>query len=286
MNTKTTFLISALAAASISSVSAATVAYWEFDNGDILDNATGTTTYDLTQSGSGYTGSATNLVSPVPNPDASAGAVNGGSISSTGAGSSYFAAGAGSRSALNLNGTSWTFEGWLNTPSIVAFDPIVNTRGGAGGDGILFDVRTVSSQQVFNLFIDARGGTGSGSAAGSASDTVFQDVLAPVGSTFHFALTYDGSNDFELFVDGVSKGTHTTALNLSHVDSGDTTVFELLGRSGDTDGSLGGTADEFRLSDTVLTSSQFLNAVAVPEPSAAALIGLAGFGLLLRRRRN
>ncbi len=265
-------LISLLLIASAITSRSATIAYWDFDNGN-LSNATGNSTYDLTQSGTNHSGSLTNLVDPVPNPDPVAGSTNNGSILSTGGGGGYLIGGSGSTSALRLDGNAWTFEGHLNFNDD-GFRPIFSTRALNTG-GILFDKRFVGGQNVFNMYLAPSSGS-------SGSETVFQSVVISKNTDFHFALTHDGSGNFELFVDGVSQATHTSSVNLATADSNSMNSLWLLGRAGDSDGSFGGFADEFRISDSVLTSSQFLN---VPEPSTA-LLGLLGLIPLLRRKRS
>ncbi len=245
-----------------------TVAYWEFDDGDLTGAAVGGSTYDLTNNG--YSSSTTNLVQPIPNPDTTVGFVgdatnNAGSVASTGTGNSYFIAGASSRDALLLEGNSWTFEGWFNA-SNTDFDPLFTTRGGQSGDGLLFDKRSTG----FNLFI----------ADGGSNETTFTGVSYPLNTDVHFALTFDsaagpGNGRFELFVNGVLQATHDTALSLAGVDSGDTTQLELLGRAGDSDGAFAGSADEFRISNRVLAPSEFLSATSAPDTDPPLIVTLA-----------
>ena len=71
----------------------------------------------------------------------------------------------------------------------------------------------------------------------------------PVNQWIHVALTQDGSNTFELFLDGVSQGTRTNSFHFNGLTMGHT------------DEQYGGFLDEVRVSDQVLLPSQFLNSV-------------------------
>ena len=90
------------------------------------------------------------------------------------------------------------------------FDPIISTRTNTS-NGLMLDKRTDSGNVVFNMYL--QGG-------GSEDGTFRSDHTITLNTAFHFALTHDGSGNFELFIDGVSVGTHATALTLSSIDIG------------------------------------------------------------------
>lgn len=232
-----------------------TVAYWKFDNGALLNTSVGNPNYNLTNPGGGYVESTVELVDPIPNPDPTVGSGNNGSVYSVGNGLGYLLAGVNSSKAVKVNGNAWTFEGWIKTTDS-NLDPILNARV-ASGRGIMFDKRADGGNTVFYMYLND--GTGS-------EDGIFKaDFSLSLDTSYHFALTHDGSGNFELFVDGASVGTHTTALSLAGIDANMPSTLNLLGRPDDSDGSFGGRADEFRISRRVLAPSEFLSYVAPPK---------------------
>ncbi len=104
------------------------------------------------------------------------------------------------------------------------------------------------------------------------------------GNWHHIALTYDptgndGSPLFRLYKDYVQVATLAPANNGAIVYDGGVMTF-----GGRPDGNgFSGTLDEVRLSDSVLTSGEFLVATAIPEPGV--LVGCLGGLAMIRRRR-
>ncbi|QQL46423.1 PEP-CTERM sorting domain-containing protein [Sulfuriroseicoccus oceanibius] len=70
-------------------------------------------------------------------------------------------------------------------------------------------------------------------------------------------------------------------------------AFQLASRFGDGDRAITTEIDDVAIFDNTLTDGEMLflstnaaaSAVAVPEPSSAALLGLGGLALILRRRK-
>ncbi len=104
------------------------------------------------------------------------------------------------------------------------------------------------------------------------------------GEWHHVAYTVDANADVtQLYVNGVLAGSTTTpAVTLPSIFNN----FEVgrLGRSSPAD-AFAGSVDELRIYDTVLSGAE-IAALAVPEPGSSLLLGVAGAGLVLRRKRG
>ncbi len=126
----------------------------------------------------------------------------------------------------------------------------LNTLG--GGD--------TSGNVAFNS--TTGGGFGGGSQIGGLLDGTWQEVSI-VGTAS------GNKTQFEIFLDGVSKFTKTT---IDDTIGSSLDVISFGGNAGQANRSFDGGIDEFTV-------------FGVPEPSSAALFGLGGLALILRRRK-
>ena len=135
---------------------------------------------------------------------------------------------------------------------------------------------------------------------GTAADggwNVLDAGAVDVGNWHHIAITYDsGTNTKNLFVDGVSVASHSpTAFSpnssvfpdgLGHTHE-DEDIH--IGGGGDDGNSFRwqGGIDDVTIWDEALDATAIQNIMtnSIPEPGTFTLIGLAGLGLILRRRR-
>lgn len=101
------------------------------------------------------------------------------------------------------------------------------------------------------------------------------------GKYHALAFAYDSTNgELRTYVDGVLKQTNTDTSIGTLGNLYDGLNDFRLGR--DSSANFEGLVDHARISDTALTAGELL---AVPEPSSAALLGLGGLALILRRRK-
>ena len=106
----------------------------------------------------------------------------------------------------------------------------------------------------------------------------------------------DGNRGFYNFDDGATSVNPSSANSASLITGRTFTFSELdgvnlldtsdqTGGSGIADGTLGPGTFTFNIQNTSTISSYELQFNVVPEPSSALLLGLGGFGLMMRRRR-
>ena len=107
-------------------------------------------------------------------------------------------------------------------------------------------------------------------------------VPSPTTAT-HVTYLWDGAGTMELFIDGVSSGTVNGATFEMPTGPGH------LGNVSDGGGEgMVGTIHRMTTYDSALSTAQIAshaNAWLIPEPTGVALFGLAGFAMILRRRR-
>ena len=164
---------------------------------------------------------------------------------------------------------SWTFEAvvnWNNTP-----DTLNGIMGQTGANQVWMRENGGNFEYAI----------GSGDAVNSVG---IIDISGAVGdSKFHnIALVYDGAaGEVRSYLDGTLLHTNTDSDigNLPTLLNG-TSDFRLGNYNGSQD--FQGIMDQFRVSDTALTSSEFL---AVPEPSSTLLVVLGGLAFAIQRRR-
>mgnify|MGYP000318392739 CR=1 FL=1 len=170
--------------------------------------------------------------------------------------------------------TSYTFESVVQFASTTAATAgIDGLMGQTGGNEAWIRANNGSLQYTFN----------SGS------------VISQFGTTIDISSAYDGNAHNIALVLDRTAGEIRSYLDgtLIHTDSnaGIATLGGMLNGSSDfrtaayntiDSNAFTGISDRYRISDTALTSGDFL---AVPEPSSTALLGLGGLALILRRRK-
>jgi hypothetical protein len=102
------------------------------------------------------------------------------------------------------------------------------------------------------------------------------------GAWHHVAVTYDsGTSTKHLYFDGVELGSGLVVTNDLIVQG----INFRIGTDRNGGNSFNGLIDDVRVYSDAQSASQIAALAAVPEPSAAALLGLGGLALILRRRK-
>lgn len=259
-NKKYTPLI-ALALATATTSQAAIVSYWSFDSDFTAD--VGGSAYDLTAVNGATAGDAGGQFGNAATFERanSEYAVTGGNVLTANADFSYSA-------WYNFNVSDITGSNRYFVLETSAANGISGTEAWTASVG-LRDLSGTDSVQVFTSPSNQVGETGS------------------TASTWHnIIVTYDSSaQTITAYLDGTQFATDTQA---------STTAVEGLvigGHRSGTGRNFDGQIDDVAFFDHVLTSTQISALqtqaanVAVPEPSSAALLGLGGLALILRRRK-
>ena len=112
-------------------------------------------------------------------------------------------------------------------------------------------------------------------AGGTPPGTIYD------GQWHHIAATYDSATSTKrLYFDGVELGSGLVIADLNVAATGFTLGATRTGGEG-----FNGLIDDVRVYDNVLSQSEISALSSIPEPSAAALLGLGGLALAFRRRK-
>ncbi len=253
---KILFAFSSLAIASLSSTCLAGVGgYWRFEEGLLGATASGAGSV-LDSSGSANHGSP--LGDPVYSGDIPSGFPGSNSLSLSFDGSGDVVAIPNSASLGGVG--SFTVEFWMRSAGTGAgHDLLVDkSHGFTDSTGWVFQSQPGTGVIFFAVGL---GGGSSSNFDGVLSDTdLFDDEW------HHLAGIYDGAN-VEFYVDGLSQGTKNVGTYVGN------TRDVRLGNTWQSSRFFDGELDELRISDAVLSSSDFLNVV--PELQHYGL--MAGF---------
>ncbi|WP_235203457.1 LamG-like jellyroll fold domain-containing protein [Sulfuriroseicoccus oceanibius] len=248
----------AIAAAALTTSQAALTAHWDFNtDGVVVDNVS--TTAGTLLDGATVSGGNANFVGGTSRIDTG---INGG-----------------------LGGTgSFTVLAFFQTSSATnqtIFDFSPTTGGVSGADLRLF------AQGNGNVRIEMSAGSGFEANLGGTS--VVDGNTHMIAAVFNSS-TGDSFQDVDLYVDGVLYDV--TGGNDGLVNLGDAGKTVFLGSIGHltSERPFVGSMGEVAIYDTALTLTELddvrVNGVAaVPEPSSAALLGLGGLAMILRRRK-
>ncbi|MES2996090.1 MAG: LamG domain-containing protein [Verrucomicrobiota bacterium] len=176
---------------------------------------------------------------------------------------------------LTVNG-SYTAAVWVN----------VDTMPAAGSTGNIFGAYQAASPFQHNFLLRVVQSTNQINFISRDSDgsTVQLNSAFTLDTWNHFAVTFNSAtSSAQMFLNGVSIGTAAmTAGTTPGFGSFPAQTHAGLGGFTGAD-SMNGFVDDARLYDEVLTQTQ-IQALLVPEPSAALLGGLGALALLRRRR--
>ena len=160
---------------------------------------------------------------------------------------------------------SLTVSAWILADSLAQSSQIIASTGSAN-NGWKFALRDSGSLQF---------------VANNVSAAAASTLTIAAGGWHYVSVTYSDKS-VAYFIDGIAAGTSSVTGFTD--ESGET---KIGGRSGGSENFFG-RIDEVKYYDSVLTASEIQGEAiitVVPEPSSAALLGLGGLALILRRRK-
>ena len=181
-----------------------------------------------------------------------------------------------------LNPGSFTVTLWANAASTGGFASPITSRDDVPNPG--------GSVWGYILYNNSDGNwdfwTGGGGLSGSWDRNIGPAVQTSTWT--HLAMTFDAGTDTKtLWVDGAIAATDSTANQ--YLPNGPEMENLHIGSGADNGGSFffDGNIDDVTIWDEALGQAEIMDIMtnSIPEPSGICLIGLAGLGLVLRRRR-
>lgn len=294
--TKLALLSGSIVAASLTA-NASTLAHWNFeqdlvdlniDNGGTLGHTSGAGVFQAAASDTSSNSNALSAWNSANSHGLHSTDISGtnqtGSTRSIQNGDGFF--GLFTDGDLKVSGTDvgtlsvFTIEASVKFSSLGGYQTVVGKDGLAGvgstdpNQSLLYLNKTSGNAFGFT-FNDGSGGSATISTA---------DGFVSADTWYHLVAVQDGA-DISLYVDGVLQATAASTVDLGALNTAGNDVWSVgrgMYNSGHGD-RVDGFIDDVRISDTALTSNQFLQAV--PEPSSAALLGIGGLTLLLRRKK-
>lgn len=180
-------------------------------------------------------------------------------------------AGGGTHQGFEIDPGPLVAQNWI-AEAYVTFDTI------GGGQLTVLSVQGDTALRINNAGTQLEANYWDGATSGTASA-----ALPATGTEVHVALVWDAAaTSLTGYVDGVSMGVIDN--NAYAVPDQSNLSFGYFGRAGFDDRGIDGqlNAIAFSTYTGTFTTADFQ---AVPEPSSAALLGLGGLALLLRRRK-
>ncbi len=292
------FCIGVFAASSLTGARAATVLYHRYDgDAGASDGVTATAISDSSGAplnpSSSITGTPTYSSNVFGTPIPQTGASNALSLDLERSATDYYSV-ADAASLDFAGGSAFTIEGW------VRLETLANTDGTTRQMLALKKSGSNSDNALNYGFMVQRGTNGAGTSGittGSDANSLglllgngtswsgYYSTLKITDTNWHYvSVRFDDTTNTATFnLDGASQTLSGTVTQSIAANSLDLTVGAHMNSSGVIDFSFDGRIDELRISNTFLADNELLNAV--PEPSAAALLGLGLLGFLARRRR-
>ena len=236
------------------SANATLLAHWTFDEG------AGNTAAD--SSGSGLTATTTAATTWIAGKSGNA------------ANNPKFTLSDSSSLALADGNTAFTISLWANTTTNNGFTVLAGFEG-TGGGGDRYAIKASSGVIQATL----GGATASADLAATSN-----------GNWIHIVAVNDPTaGNSKVYIDGLQSGTNGSVINLSSTTSEFTMGTYWNSNSWDFTGALDDVQvydEALSLADVqLLNANPGLNLTTIPEPFSAALLGLGGLALIMRRRK-
>lgn len=179
----------------------------------------------------------------------------------------------------------------------------VGTAGGANSDITISFWMKSNAQPASLSYLAGLGGRGNNGAGTVRGNINFYSGFSFWGNVrdADFGVAYITDDTWHMYTtvldfDGLGNVTYSAYIDGDGTFYPPATVVRNLAATANTDVGIGGTSlwgstwagqiDDFMIFDHALNPTEVANLAAIPEPSAAALLGLGGLALILRRHRR